>query len=73
MNSAVTFVQNFNEEYIGTVARSKKKDYAKYPDLPKITRFTDLVVQEKKDIVCKYLKIYLDRMITLCKKLNKVI
>lgn len=72
MNLAVTFVQNFNEEFIGTVARSKKKDYAQYPDLPKIERLTELVSNEKKKIVLNYLKSYLERMINHQKSYNKV-
>lgn len=73
MNLPVTFVQNFNEEYIGTIARSKKKEYTDNPNLPKIDKLTNLVVNEKKEVVLKYLKMYVDRMVTHCKKLGKVI
>jgi len=63
MNLAVTFVQNFNEELIGTVARSKKKDYAANPNLPKIEKLTELIAPEKKKKMLAYLKTYVERMI----------
>jgi len=72
MNVAVTFVQNFNEEFIGTMARSKKKDYIQNPNLPKIEKLTELVAPEKKKQVLAYLKVYVERMINLHKSFNKV-
>jgi len=72
MNVAITFIQNFNEEFVGTVARSKKKDYAANPSLPKVERLTELVSPEKKKIVFNYLKAYLERMIIHYKSYNKV-
>jgi len=72
MNVAVTFIQNFNEEFIGTVARSKKRDYAQNPNLPKIEKLTELVAPEKKKQVLAYFKVYVERMTNLHKNYNKV-
>lgn len=73
MNTAVTFIQNFNEEYIGTQSRTKKKDYAENTTLPPIEKLVSLVAPEKKEKLFKYLKSYLDKMVAHCKKLGKVI
>ncbi len=73
MNIAVILVQYFNEEFFGTVARSKKKDYAQNPNLPKIERLTELVAPEKKRQILTYFKGYVERMTHLHKGLNKVI
>jgi hypothetical protein len=72
MNTAVTFIQNFNEEYIGTVSRTKKKDYTDNPKLPVAEKLVSLVAPEKKDKLFKYLKNYVDKMVAHCKKLGKV-
>jgi len=73
MNLAVTFVQNFNEELIGTVARSKKRDYEQNPKLPKVEKMTELISPEKKKKMLGYLKTYVERMINHHKGYIKVI
>lgn len=73
MNLAVTFVQNFNEEFVGTIARSKKRDYASNPNLPKVEKLNELIAPEKKKKMLAYLKSYLERMINHHKGYIKVI